>query len=222
MPQFLRLMTMMIVASVFSGTACRAQRASQDMLQTTISLEHQVSSVSDQLNAIVTRARIPSGIESYSPDCNKKAERDFPSFNGTIADALQSVVSVDNSYSWHQEHGVLMIQANNRRPSVVDVVVRSFSFRRSDDVTKISGDLFTSPEVIQYKSEHKLRQLIHHLGFETSPMQSEKEETPILLKDVTVREALNVIATMDHPKVWIYRESSCDGRVSFSVTWTLR
>jgi len=161
-------------------------------------------------------------VESYLPECGKEAEHEFPNFTGTITAALDKVSSGTDSYTWKEEHGTLLVQGANRKPSVLDIVVKSFSFRPNEPVLKTSGNLFSLPEVLQYMTAQGLTQWGPEIGFAQFKKKNKKPEAKVTLNNVSVREALEAIASAGHPKVWFYTESSCNRKRSFSLNWTLK
>jgi hypothetical protein len=181
--------------------------------QTTTSVNH--------ISSLLRLARVWGGIESYGTDCAPPAEYRIPPIEGTLQDGLVQLKSQDNSLIWKIQGDGILISRHPQLTSILDTKLSEFSFYGSDAPDKTTDRLLNLPVVKDQIARLKLTLRPPELGFAQLPVNAGPQKQ-ISLKSLTLRQALNAIAGADHPRVWLYEQSTCAGQTTILVQWLVK
>ena len=190
-------------------------------LERELAIDSQITTSVNHISAMLRKAGVWGGIESYDTDCRPASEYRIPSLDGTLQNGLVQLKSQDSSLSWKVKGEGVLISQHAQLTSLLDTKVPELTFHGSDAADKSTDKLLNLPTIRDQMTKLKLTLRSPELGFAQLPAHPGSEE-PITLKNITLREALNAIAKADHPRVWLFEQSACTGQTTILVQWLVK
>ncbi|HYL62898.1 MAG TPA: hypothetical protein VE077_09770 [Candidatus Methylomirabilis sp.] len=190
-------------------------------LEKKLAVDSQTTTSVNHVSALLRRAGVWGGIESYDTDCGSPLEYRIPSLDGTVRDGLVQLKSQDNSLSWKVQGDGILISRHAQETSLLDAMVPDLTFYGRDPADKSTDKLLNLPAVKDQMTKLKLTLRSPELGFAQLPAHVSSVEQ-ITLKNLTLREALNAIAKSDRPRVWLFGQSACGGQTTVLVQWLVK
>src|SRR3954462_1697668 len=154
----------------FAAGALASQDYKSPLLQTRVKLEKERRNPVLYALVILREARVPGGIESISATCTPSfAEVSYPAVDGTVDEALRAAWKPNSNFRWAERDGQLSVtNSTGTEPSLLDVVVKQFSFDRTKTDRETTEDLFDLPEVKERATELRLVRYTQVIGFARS------------------------------------------------------
>ncbi|MGH9701911.1 MAG: hypothetical protein ACRD4K_00940 [Candidatus Acidiferrales bacterium] len=143
----------------------------------------------------------------------------MPPLDGTLGDGLVRMHHLDKSLRWQIIGDGLAVVKGNPAHSILNSRIDQFSFNAYDLPDKITNDLLKNPPVASSIARQGFSVGSPEFGFAQASAESEKKVT---LNGITVREVLNTIAKSSHPRVWLLKQWSCDGRKELTINWIVK
>jgi hypothetical protein len=209
-----------IAAALLALSFCLRVAASDDnILKKKISLQAQTARPTNYIVQLLREGGIPAGVEDFGVGCEEDSELQMPTVEGTLGDGLILTRQRVGALGWQLLGGSLLVVKGAPVPSVLDAQVEQFTFNSSDPPSKITNALLTIPAVAKSIAKLGVSMGSPELGFAQAKNESDER---VVLKNVTVREALNSIAKSAHPRVWLYRQRPCGGRQMVTINWVVK
>jgi hypothetical protein len=213
---FARL-AVVLVASVI-GSCLQGQ--TRDLLKKKISLDFQTARPMDYVALLLRQSRMASGMEEYGADCSDDPEARMPAFEGTLEEGLAHVRQLAPSLRWQVlKEGLVVVKGRTPSPSILDTKIDRFSFNVNDPPSKVTQVLLETPSVSRNIVDLGFAVGSPELGFAQAKTCT---ETIVTLNDVTARAVLSAIANSPHPRVWLFRQTSCAGRKTLTINWVVK
>lgn len=209
-----------ISALVIAISASQAPQLASP-LEKRLAIDSQTTTSVNHISALLRRAGAWGGIESYDSDCRQAPEYRIPSLDGTLEDGFVQLKSQDNSLSWKVQDDGILISRHAQETSLLNTKLPELKFYRHDAPEKSTDKLLNSPAIKDQVTRLKLTLRSPELGFAQLPAHVGSEEQ-IIPKDFTLRQALNAIAKADHPRVWLFEQSTCAGQTTILVQWLVK
>jgi len=155
-------------------------------------------------------------------DCNESTHS-FRPRDSSLRGILDSIVAVDPRYTWDVENGTINVLPVNGLPPFLVTRISTFDISQAESPNEALAKLLALPEL--QKAQLNLGPRAVQGGAyvfcpECPPKETKK--ISVSLKDATVRECLNAIASAHGNAVWRFRQSECGGRKSFSLDFAAK
>jgi hypothetical protein len=142
---------------------------------------------------LVTDSHVPIGVE-VAPDDNNRL-LDVTHSESTLGAELDRIVSLNPRYEWKISGKAINILPKGERNSVFDVLIEHFEKKSAQSVEMVHN-LLQDPAVLKYLAA---RRTTAQLWITGSPP---KERGSILIRNITLREALNQVLVETHGIAW--------------------
>ena len=195
--------------------------AGDDPLKRKVSVEPQTARPVDYVASLLLLAGVAGGIEDYPSGCDSSQEIRMPPLDGTLEDGLSQLKGQDNSLRWRVQDDGILVSKNPPATSLLDTKVGDFKFYRHDNAEEPTDRLLSLPIVKGRISTLNLTLLPPEIGFAQARVERRPEDQ-VVLKDTTLREALNAIARADHPRVWLFEQRPCEGQTFLRIQWLVK
>jgi hypothetical protein len=191
-----------------------------DVLKRSVSVPARTTIPLNEVSSLLREANVWGGIENYRLRCEPEVEISTPEFHGTLDEGLKLVREQVGSLEWEAKDGGINLTVNSPHvSSVLDTRIEEFTFDEYDAVSLTTGSLLASPQVMKRINEEGLSIRSPELGFAQLRAGSSRM---IILRNVTVRDALNSIARLAFRRVWLYQEVRCGTNNTLKVDWPIR
>lgn len=167
---------------------------------------------------------LPGGIE-ITEDCATQWVRIWPRDRTTVREAMNDILAARPDLVLDvSKEGAVHIRPRTTEGGVLDVVLSSVDIPDARDVRLPLNQLTESPEFQMRIKQLGLKEGRVHLGMSPMPSPGLPAPPPIPLKlsKITVRDALNRLATLKGSAVWVYHEMACSGERVFTLTFDRR
>jgi hypothetical protein len=149
----------------------------------------------------------------------------------TVRQALDTLVAKNPDYEWRFLNNVVDLTPKTGLPPIFDVRLRAYQLHTTYNWMQSANfqDLFNAPEIRKRIAELKIQggQMTSHDGtgpVDTHPTPISSRPIDINIHDVSIEDALNVIANIYGNTVWVYTETTeCNGRTTYTIDgWNTR
>lgn len=227
-----------IVLSVFVGAAILLafgfMRAGKSQEQTTkplpevtfVGVDLENVTTTNALTTVLSAAHLPGGIVVRS-DCNEDSKYSFNLSGVKLKDSLNIIVSTNPQYKRSADRGVVNLVPDTGVPPLLESRIAELNVQNAATLNEALYKLLSMPDVQQHIAVLRLTPGLTRLGLSdlqrpsSSSERSSKNRT-IKRTKITVREALNAIATEFGQGVWEYRERNCGGQTQFQVQFLVQ
>jgi hypothetical protein len=194
-------------------------RTSHSTLATKLDVDSQSISSVNYVSFLLRQANAWGGIEEYT-GCDPDPDLRMPPLNGTLQDGLIQLRAQDTSLNWKAEQDGIVVSRNAPKESFLDTRIEKIEFAKFDPMDKITDALLNAPAVQRRITAQNLTVRSPELGFAQAKVDSEEQLT---LENVTLRQALNAVARSgSRPRVWLFRQTTCNGQKTILVQWLVR
>jgi hypothetical protein len=155
---------------------------------------------------------VSGGVVSMTQSCEAVA-KDFHISKGMqLAQALNALVATDSKHSWSVEKGAVVLIPTGGLPPLLQTKVQEVRIH-DKNLTLAVTELFQAKPVTDAISRLRLEPLPPAIGFQKLNRSiSKPAEQPLIIRDVSLTEALNALAVEHGNAVWSYVEADCGGR----------
>jgi len=163
----------------------------------------------DAFYASLGRARVPGGmirIVKCGEDAPKQIWRPAGS---PLHQVLDGIVAADSRYKWEVQDGAVNLLPVAGEPALLNVQIDKFHVKKMTWAWDALSELVRLPEIEKARKELGLKPGI---AFVLSSNPPWAKEFSVRLKGVTLRQALNAIATAQGSATWDYIEVHCGDR----------
>lgn len=184
-----------------------------------LSLEDQ--SPSEALLTILNGSGIPGGVVVLQSG-PEEANYSFHTPAGlSLREILNYLTSVAGDCKWQVNAGVVDLLPKERLPEMLGVIIPEFDYDNTDRRTLLEQRLMGLPEIRKRAIELGLEpaQLDTGLSVYIPPGETRPTLQTFHLKDVTLLQALNAIATVRGGGVWRYIERMDRGKRYFLIAF---
>jgi hypothetical protein len=166
---------------------------------------------------------VPGGIVMLS-QCDEPPRHRRPS-GSSLHELLNSIVAADPQYQWQIESRAVNLTPNGYVSVFLEVRIARFRAANVRTPNEALGKLFETPEVQKAMTDPAIgsRLLRGGIGYyDPNPDASGSIKTfSVSRNSVTVREALNAIASAHGRAMWTHRENNCRGVHSFELDFSV-
>ncbi|MGB2592607.1 MAG: hypothetical protein WBG02_02900 [Candidatus Acidiferrum sp.] len=201
------------------ANASRVSGNDDDLLNKKLSLDAQKATAVNYIISMLRQSGASGGIEEYDSGCGAEPDMQIPALNGTLGDGLSRMNQLAKSINWRTSDEELLVVKGSPESSILDTRIEQFTFNANAPPNKSTGAILASPAVSKSIAQQRLIVGSPELGFAQPRNQSERK---VVLKNVTMREALNSVAKSSHPRVWLFRQRTCDGHKNLTVSWVVK
>jgi hypothetical protein len=211
----------LIISTSLLAIASGIQRQSAGVRGTDTNMAHiqaarDVSEKTTLQNALVETLQgtgVSGGVVSLTQSCEAVA-KDFHISKGTqLAQALDTLVATDGKHSWSLEKGAVVLIPTGGLPPLLQTKIQEVRIQDKNNLTLAVTELFQVKPVRDAVSTLRLEPLSPEIGFQKLNRSNFKpEEQPLIIRDVSLAEALNSLALEHGGAVWSYVEADCGGR----------
>jgi hypothetical protein len=200
----------------------RAQvRPEHDTVKNMVSMDARRDTSISHASSLLREAGVWGGIEEQRLDCSPDQQRSFPSLKGSLKEGLDQLTVMDSSLVWKEVDGGILIRRNPQHLSLLDTRIKEFGFDKRDRPEAATDALLSLSPVRRQITKLNLNVRSPELGF-SQPRAEGYPDGQIILGNVTVRQALNAMASADHPKVWLFQETTCSGQTTLLIQWVVK
>lgn len=124
-----------------------------------------------------------------------------------VAEALAMLSDVDRNIVWRRERDGLINVADGKVPhDILGIKLHTIRFEDRAEPALAVADILSTPQVRSYFRQHGIELgLYTRMGGLTSTSTSSLPKLSVVLKNVTVEEALNYVARF-YPALWVYSD----------------
>ena len=173
------------------------------------------------VNALLN-ADTPGGVANVS-DCRGLVTHSFTPRDSSLRGVLDSIVATDPRYTWEVKDSVINVIPRNGLPQFFGVPVAKFDAIEVESPRDALFQLLALPELRQAQlslGRHAVQGGVYIFCPECPPKETKKFS--VRLKGVTVREALNAIASAHGNAVWSFSQSDCGAQKIFSLDFAAK
>jgi hypothetical protein len=170
-------------------------------------------------------AHVAGGIVTSS-SCQRDREHFFGGAKTSLGNALDMIVASEPENKWLITGGVVNLIPAGNLPPMLNTPISDFKVENARTVLEALNQLMALPEVGDRIAQLHLEELSRHIGLsDLKRPGSVAEDKPTLnlnRRNVTLRGALNAIASAHGSAVWAYAERHCNGRDQFRIDFLVR
>ena len=159
---------------------------------------------------VMLAAGVPGG-GARVEGCAEAPQKSIRILGTTLREALDSITTADPAYRWEVHEGVVNLVPAEGLPALLRLRVGVFDSKDAADTSTALVYLFGLPEVRNGAAKLGLTQAFccnALSGISPAPPTPGKP-LEVVLKDVTVQDALNTLVRVNKHGVWTYRERRC-------------
>lgn len=140
----------------------------------------------------------------------------------TLREALDSITKADPRYRWELHEVVVNLVPADGLPSLLQYHLSVYDSGDAADPTSAAAYLFGLPELRDQAARLGLTQAIccSALGAIVPGPPATRKPLNVLLKNVTVQDALNALVRLKDGGLWSYHEQRCSAPNTFSFDFT--
>jgi len=156
---------------------------------------------------------VSGGVVTVAQSC-ESVVHDFRISKGTnLSQALDALIATDGGHSWYLEKGAVFLVPTAGLPPLLQTRIAEAQFQDKNDLTLAITELLQVKAVRDALSTLQLKALPPEIGFQKlNRSNSKPEKQPLVVRDVSLAQALNSLALEHGGAVWSYAESACGGR----------
>jgi hypothetical protein len=218
----MRTSKLLILCILFLAASSPCQDTRQtDPTERRVRIDPQTTTTINYVSALLQQAGLWGGIEDYRSDCSPDPEMRMPLLDGTVQDALTQLRGQDNAINWKVQGDGIVVSRRATKTWLLDTRIGDFTFYKRDHPEKSTDKLLNLPTVKEEMSRLNLALRPPEIGFAQPPIDT-LPEGRVLLKEATFRDVLNAIARVDHPRVWLFRQTTCSGQTTLLIQWVVK
>lgn len=142
----------------------------------------------------------------------------------TVRQALETLVAKNPAYEWGFQNNVVDLTPKTGLPAIFNARLRKYQVHTMEDWRQEAnfGNVFDSPEIRKRIADLKLGggMMVAHGGpvsVDINPTPPKLRPIDINIHDISLEEALNVVANAYGNTVWAYTEFECNGHTTFTI-----
>lgn len=220
--RYLRAGTSLAVLLAFSFSGTLSQRVKeQDRLlgKALVNVNLRNTTVNDALAQALRGAGMPGGIV-MTRDCEQIRTHSLTPLKPSLRALLDAIVSAEPGYTWELNQGVVNLLPRDGGSPFLKTVIPRLEIRDAANLDDALEELLSAPEVQSQAGRYLGSRLIQGRVYGFS-LQGQRVNAGMKLslsaKNITVREALNKLASAHGTAVWLFIQSKCDGRRIYSI-----
>jgi hypothetical protein len=161
---------------------------------------------------------VSGGVVTVTQSC-ETAVNDFRVSKGTsLPQALDALVATDGGHSWSLEKGAVFLVPTAGLPPLLQTRIAEAQFQDKNDLTLAITELLQVKAVRDALSMLQLKALSPEIGFQKlNRSNSRPEKQPLVVRDVSLAQALNSLALEHGGAVWSYVEADCGGHKTVRI-----
>jgi len=161
---------------------------------------------------------VSGGVVTVTQSC-EAAVHDFRISKGTsLPQALDALVATDGGHSWSLEKGAVFLVPTAGLPPLLQTRIAEAQFQDKNDLTLAITELLQVKAVRDALSTLQLKALSPEIGFQKlNRSNSRPEKQPLVVRDVSLAQALNSLALEHGGAVWSYVEADCGGHKTVRI-----
>jgi len=172
-------------------------------------------------NALVATLQgtgVSGGVVTVTQSC-EAVVHDFRISKGTsLPQALDALVATDGGHSWSLEKGAVFLVPTAGLPPLLQTRIAEAQFQDKNDLTLAITELLQVKAVRDALSTLQLKALSPEIGFQKlNRSNSKPEKQPLVVRDVSLAQALNSLALEHGGAVWSYVEADCGGHKTVRI-----
>jgi len=161
---------------------------------------------------------VSGGVVTVTQSC-EAVVHDFRIAKGTsLPRALDALVATDGGHSWSLEKGAVFLVPTAGLPPLLQTRIAEAQFQDKNDLTLAITELLQVKAVRDALSTLQLKALSPEIGFQKlNRSNSKPEKQPLVVRDVSLAQALNSLALEHGGAVWSYVEADCGGHKTVRI-----
>jgi hypothetical protein len=198
---------------------------SDDILNRQVMNVNMVDTTIDQalLQALI-KAGVPGGIAVPS-HCGALPRHSFTPAKLTLRGLLDAIASAEPGYTWEVRDGVVNLVSHDGISVFLRTMIPKLEINKAVTLRGALNELLAIPEV-QNQGQHYLGfRLMQGFAYASGPQgakPTEAKKLSLSATNLTVRDALNAIASTHGSAVWILTQSQCKGRRIYSIDFVAK
>jgi hypothetical protein len=216
-----------LLVSQFSSQLCSAT-SDADVLNRPVHLTEFKGTAAGAIASLLGQAGVPGEIVSTYDSCAQPGERVFSVDEGAkLKQALDYVVRLDGTSEWRYSGGVLIFSAGRGEADLLKTIVHNFVINPKDALSLSTQQLVQSSEVENWIKKQNFTELPISLGYGSVSRdpefasRSSSDAQPIVVRDKTVEQVLNILAASKGQAVWHFEQFTCHQKSSFRISWAI-
>jgi hypothetical protein len=134
---------------------------------------------------------------------------------------LEAVIQTDPRYHWRVDDGVVNLLPVDDEPQLLKVRINKLTVKNVTLANAALGKLLALPEVKEAIERLQLSPGVQMIKRLVS-LNPDPPKYTFRFKNVTLREALNIIARVHGRAVWEYREQRCEGKIEYGFNFIVQ
>ena len=161
---------------------------------------------------------VSGGVVTVTQSC-EAVVHDFRISKGTsLPQALDALVATDGGHSWSLEKGAVFLVPTAGLPPLLQTRIAEAQFQDKNDLTLAITELLQVKAVRDALSTLQLKALSPEIGFQKlNRSNSKAEKQPLVVRDISLAQALNSLALEHGGAVWSYVEADCGGHKTVRI-----
>lgn len=178
-------------------------------------------SIQDKFLKILVNEKKPGGIV-WETNCVNRSSTEVKSEQPVTraAETLDELVRADARYRWTSNHGAINLLPRTGEPEFLNIHIDELHIKDAKNVTLALDQILALPKVKEQANLLRLNQGIQ-MGGLSSP-KSKESPSELHLKNVNLREALNLLASVHGYAIWKYSQAQCNGTNMSSLKFIFR
>jgi hypothetical protein len=199
-----------------------------DVLNRPVTLNHLKGTSGAAISLLLSEAHVSGGMISTYDNCTQPNTQDYSLNETTLQHGLDYVSKIDGTRKWTQKNGLIIVGFEQADNTILSAVIHDADINPEDALTLTAQRLLMTNEVRSKIEMLGLNQLSPELGFDQirknptpPPLQSPPRQQKHL-HEVSLLDALNIVAAMKGTAVWEYEQYSCNKRSAFRLGWVVK
>ncbi len=216
---------LMVIAAVMVALAQEAVQspagASEVLTRTVSNLSSSPEPGDVAFQVAMMGAGAPGG-EARVEGCAEAPQKSIGIRGTTLREALDSITAADPRYRWEVHEGVVNLVPAEGLPALLRLRIAEFDSKDAAYTQTAEAYLFGLPEVRNGAAKLGLTQVFccGALSSVSPGPPTPQKPLNVLLKNVTVQDALNALVRINKRGVWIYHERRCGTPNTFNFNFT--
>jgi hypothetical protein len=137
------------------------------------------------------------------------------------------VSKIDSSRKWTHTNGLIIVGLEQADKTILNAIIHDIDINPGDALSLTAQRLLDTPEVHSSIQRAELNELTPELGFgqirnPAAPSTQSSIEQPKHLHEITLLNALNLVAATKGTGVWEYEQYTCNNKSSFRLSWIVK
>lgn len=215
-PVLVKLLLIGLLTTIISAHTRQQAGGSNDVLARHVyGADLEYVSTTQAFSKALFQVHAPGGIVRSSGCEEDGVTHKWQPLGSALHDVLDGIAKADPQYRWSVEDRVINALPVAGEPALLKTHIGEFKVEDAAWPSTVLSMLIATPEVKDSLSRLGLNEALKAGSFQAP--DSRKVGRIVECNNVTLREALNVIARTFGNAVWFYKEDHCNGKHQYSI-----